>query len=111
MDSTGAEWMLTQAARCFSRREREISRASGREGQVTRTRRNWVGMVSRRYCSGFGEGRKFNAETLRAQRRRGRGGRRLVSLDRKSPPFAECGWGTCDLSRGCPFDLTRRSWL
>ena len=37
--------MLTQAARCFWTREREILRASEREEQVTRTRRNWVGIA------------------------------------------------------------------
>src|ERR1700730_7276001 len=36
--------MLTQAARCFWTMARAILRASGREEQVTRTRRNWVGL-------------------------------------------------------------------
>ena len=50
--------MLTQAARCFWRREREILRASGRVGQVTRIRRNWVvvSIVSRRIVADFGNG-------------------------------------------------------
>jgi len=62
------------------------------------------GMVSRSYVVDLREGRKFHAETLRAQRKKmGRGGRRLVSLDRESHLLRKTrnGWGTFQVQEDC----------
>jgi hypothetical protein len=42
-------------------------------------------------------------------------GRKYVSIELRELLFRMVtenpSWGACDLSRGCPFDLNRRSWL